>query len=111
MEPTATRNGRPALFAASAAPTMPRLSASVPPEVKTTSRGSTPSAWAIFRRAASTPARAVRPNLCAELGFPHALRGDLFAALGLHGHGVGAVDHCRIGAEDHDVHLLGLDLH
>jgi hypothetical protein len=58
--------------AASAAPMMPRLSASVPPDVKITWFGSAPTAWAISRRACSTPARAARPNRCALEGFPNA---------------------------------------
>ncbi len=56
--------------AASAAPTMPRLSASVPPEVKTTWSGSAPSASAICRRACSMPARAARPKRWALEGLP-----------------------------------------
>ncbi len=52
---TAAHIGAPRSRAASAAPTMPRLSASVPPEVKTTWLGSAPSASAICRRACSMP--------------------------------------------------------
>jgi hypothetical protein len=51
---------------------MPRLSASVPPEVKITWFGSAPTAWATSRRACSMPARAARPKRCALEGFPNA---------------------------------------
>ena len=67
---TATRNGPPRSRAASAEPITARLSASVPPEVKTTWAGSAPSASAIVRFASSTPPRAARPNRCADEGFP-----------------------------------------
>ena len=52
------------------APTIPRLSASVPPEVKITWFGSAPTACATSRRACSIPARAARPNRWALEGLP-----------------------------------------
>ena len=63
--------GRPAAPAASAAPTMARLSASVPPEVNTTWFGSAPTAAATLRRASSSagarrPPEAVRAGRVAE---------------------------------------------
>ena len=65
-------HGSPRSRAASAAPRMPRLSASVPPEVKITWFGSAPTAAATSRRACSRPARAVRPNRWPLEGFPKA---------------------------------------
>jgi len=59
---TAMRNGPPRSRAASAHPMTARLSASVPPDVKITWPGSTPSAAAMLRLASSTPARAARPK-------------------------------------------------
>jgi len=69
---TAAHIAAPRSRAARAAPTMPRLSASVPPEVKMTCDGSAPTAWATSRRACSSPARAVRPKPWALEGFPKA---------------------------------------
>jgi hypothetical protein len=51
---------------------MPRLSASVPPEVKITWLGSAPMACATSRLACSMPARAARPYRWALEGFPKA---------------------------------------
>ena len=65
-------HGAPRSRAASAAPTMPRLSASVPPEVKITWLGSAPTASATCRRACSRPARAARPKRWALDGLPNA---------------------------------------
>ncbi len=49
---------------------MARLSASVPPPVKTTSLGRAPSACASDSRASSTTRRAARPAACSDEGFP-----------------------------------------
>ena len=46
------------------------LSDSVPPEVKSTSEGRTPSASAIRSRDSSTTRRAARPGVCNELALP-----------------------------------------
>jgi hypothetical protein len=46
------------------------LSASVPPDVKTTSLGRAFRALAIVSRASSTVRRAVRPEQCSEDGLP-----------------------------------------
>jgi hypothetical protein len=51
---------------------IPRLSASVPPEVKITWLGSASTACATSRRACSMPARAARPNRWALEGLPKA---------------------------------------
>ena len=51
-------------------PLTARLSASVPPEVNTTSPGRQPSACAIVSRDSSTTRRACRPDACIELGLP-----------------------------------------
>ena len=53
-------------------PLRARLSASVPPEVKTTSPGRQPSERAIVSRASSTTRRAPRPEACSELALPTA---------------------------------------
>ena len=47
-----------------------RLAASVPPETKTTPRGSAPASPATARRASSTIARACRPSAWIEDGLP-----------------------------------------
>ena len=47
------------------------LLASVPPDVSTTSRGSTCASVARASRASSTTARAPRPNACTLDGFAH----------------------------------------
>ena len=70
MAVTTAHTGAPRSRAARAAPMMPRLSASVPPEVKMTWLGSAPTAWAISRRACSMPARAARPYRCELDGLP-----------------------------------------
>ena len=51
-------------------PLTARLSASVPPEVKTTSDGRAPSTEAIRSRDSSTTARAARPVVCSEDALP-----------------------------------------
>ena len=51
-------------------PLSARLSASVPPEVNTTSPGRQSSACAIVSRDSSTTRRARRPEACSELGLP-----------------------------------------
>ena len=55
----------------SSTPRRARLSASVPPEVKTTSRDAQPAAAATRSRASSTAARARRPCPWAEEGLPN----------------------------------------
>ncbi len=61
---------RPLALAAQATPLRARLSASVPPEVKTISRGFAPSAAAIRSRASSSPWRARRPEAWMLEGLP-----------------------------------------
>ena len=51
-------------------PLIARLSASVPPEVKTTSPGRAPIAPAMVSRDSSTTRRASRPEACSELALP-----------------------------------------
>ena len=51
-------------------PLTARLSASVPPEVKTTSPGRQLSARAMVSRDSSTTRRARRPDACSELALP-----------------------------------------
>ncbi len=70
MALTTAQTCPPRSRAASAAPMMPRLSASVPPEVKITWLGSAPTAWATSRRASSIPARAARPKRWELDGLP-----------------------------------------
>ncbi len=55
---------------ASQVPLTARLSASVPPEVKTTSDGRQPSAAATRSRDSSTVLRAARPAVCSEEALP-----------------------------------------
>ena len=62
-------------------PLTARLSASVPPEVNTTSPGRQPSAWAIFSRDSSTIRRACRPDACIELGLPTSRRCAVMASI------------------------------
>ncbi len=68
------RSGRDAARAASRRaqnrPLRARLSASVPPEVKTTSLGWAPTAAAMASRAVSTRSLALRPDWCSEDWFP-----------------------------------------
>ena len=55
-------------------PLSARLSASVPPEVNTTSPGRQFSACAMVSRDSSTTRRALRPEACSELGLPTSRR-------------------------------------
>ena len=61
-------------------PLTARLSASVPPEVNTTSPGRQPSACAIVSRDSSTTRRACRPEACSELGLPTSRRCAVIAS-------------------------------
>ncbi len=58
-------------LAAKNTPKSAQLSASVPPDVKTTSVGSHPMSMATFSRAASTASRAAAPAQCALDGLPN----------------------------------------
>ena len=58
----------PRAFPPHAAPLIARLFASVPPDVKTTSRASAWSPWATRSCASSRPARAARPSAWADDG-------------------------------------------
>ncbi len=66
-----TPSPRPASWAARAAPFTARLSASVPPPVRTISDGSAPSATAICSRASSSAVLAARAAACAPDAFPN----------------------------------------
>ena len=61
-------------------PLTARLSASVPPAVKITSLGVTPSAPAIVSRDSSTRLRAARPAVCSDEAFPVADRAPIMAS-------------------------------
>ena len=62
----------PRALPAQAAPLSARLLASVPPDVKTISRGSAWRRVATRSCASSSAARAARPNACADDGLPNA---------------------------------------
>ena len=74
--PTDARSPRPAADRAAVSPavrspaTSASMLASVPPEVKTTSRGSAPTSAATCSRACSIRRRAARPSACTEDGLP-----------------------------------------
>ena len=61
-------------------PLTARLSASVPPPVKTTSLGRAPSAAASVSRASSTSRRAARPEACSDDGLPTMPRHEVIAS-------------------------------